>query len=99
MDFHASSIRYSESQLPIAVPVDIVEVDRVDPTELGAGMTRWIVTAHTLGYPSRDVQFSTISDWHAALCQRAFVIRAPIQVSWRDLRHGERRAVSLDWAK
>jgi hypothetical protein len=71
------------------MPTDIVTVHRVFsmPTRR-PGWTQFLITGHTVAYPSTTEQYSTVNPFQASLCERAKETQLPVQVTWKDSRWG-----------
>ncbi len=65
------------------LPIDRVIVERIDSVATGIpGCTSHTITCHTADDAARHVQYQTVSDWRAAMCERAMKAEKPVLIRW-----------------
>lgn len=84
------------------MPLDLVNVERIDSVKTGSP---WVlshtITGETVEENPRCVQFQTIDQWKAAICDRARAKHQGVWITWKDgrFRTKELIAVTLDTTK
>lgn len=81
-----------------ALETRVMIVRRIDAEKIREHLIRHMVEGVTLGIPADLLQVSTLKIWEAAMCARSRDLSKPLQVSWRNYGHGERRIAKLEWA-
>ena len=72
------------------LPIDRVIVERIDQAQTGiSGCVNYTITGRTADEPSRHVQYQTLSDWRAALCERAKTSGATVLIRWRQTAYAK----------
>lgn len=72
------------------MPLDFVTIERVDPCKTAnPSVTSYTITAKTVDEQPRTVQFGTISNWQAALCERAKATGQYVWIGSKDTRYGQ----------
>ncbi len=72
------------------LPIDRVIVERIDPAQTGIpGCVNYTITGRTVDEPSRHVQYQTLSDWRASLCERAAKSGTPVLIRWRQTAYAK----------
>lgn len=81
------------------VPVELVNVDRIDSTTTNVpDCRRFLITGTTVAFPSQTVQYLTVNPFRASLCERAKAKGQTVQVTWNDSRWG-RELVNVEPAQ
>lgn len=81
------------------MPLDLVKVERVDPVPTSKpGCTNYTVTAITIEGTPRTVQYQTINEWKASICDQARKNKTAIWVTWKssNFRSKDITTVSAD---
>ncbi len=66
------------------LPIDRVIIERIDPAQTGIpGCVSYTVSGRTADDSARHVQYQTLSDWRAAMCERASKTGVPVRIRWR----------------
>ncbi len=98
-DLSCDDVPMSASLLELpALETAVVRVTRISRVEVGDKI-RTTIDAERLAYPPQMVQFSTFSEWRAALAERAKTLDRSLTVSWRNYGSGDRRLSLIEWAQ